>query len=113
MFLSDVDCLKEGYGGVKPKICATKLFMARKQAESRLSTLTQIFNFPYIEKRRLTRRTLKQCKSRRSSENTIHKCYLFDTSPADFKLDNVVAYESDGFARIEIQRDPKLTEKMV
>eukprot|EP00092_Neocalanus_flemingeri_P009250 GFUD01009956.1.p1 GENE.GFUD01009956.1~~GFUD01009956.1.p1 ORF type:complete len:815 (+),score=183.03 GFUD01009956.1:105-2549(+) len=114
LFLTDVGCLKMEYGGKNPTLCGTKLFMGKERGQSRKATMEQLFNFAYIENRKVRPNTIRQCKSGDSTKESIHKSSFFDTtSPMWFKRENKTVYESDGFAKVEIHRDPNMKKKAV
>ena len=102
LFLADAECLEIGYHGVRPRLCGVKLAMSKTEAHFRMVTLTELFNFPYNEKRKVQGNTFKQCKSVEATKNAIQESSFFDTtSPIWVKNDKHTAYESYGFAAIQ------------
>lgn len=103
---SQADKLKGLFGGEMPRMCATQTKMEPIVAESRVQTLTALFNFPFLGAERQLADMERRCTTSVETEQSIAFSGVFDYIPesVNFVSKNGTVYEETGFCRTNISR---------
>ena len=103
----EVETLKNLFKSEMPKLCATESLMGDKVADSRIKSLTALFNFPFNGvPRSLVEQDLR-CMNLSETEQSLAFSGLFDHSAAIFDAKNSTAEEESGFYTTSISRQDK------
>ena len=90
-----------------PKLCATECVMGDKVADSRIKSLTALFNFPSNSAPRSLADQDLRCMTSSETEQSLGFSGLFDHAAATFDAKNSTAAEESGFYTTTISRQDK------
>ena len=103
----EAETLKSLFKSEMPKLCATESLMGDKVADSRIKSLTALFNFPFNGIPRSLADQDLRCMTLSETEQSLAFSGLFDHSAATFDAKNSTTEEESGFYTTTISRQDK------
>ena len=105
-FESEAEKLKGLFNGEMPRMCSIQTYMEPIIAESRVQTLTTIFNFLFLQPERQLGDLGRSCVTTEENELSLVFSGVFDYKPAthNFEVKNDTVLEGTGFCETNITR---------
>ena len=105
-YQSEAAKLKVFYDEEMPKLCATRSFMSSNASNSRVETLTSLFNFPFNDQTRKFADPSLSCMNFSDTEQSLAYSGLFDYTPPDYQFqnENETVTEEAGYIETNITR---------